>query len=71
MRNKTVQKLLEQYGEDGEEKQIIDSSQVAGANVIRKAMKKWKANKIKKALEEGKPLNQMKKIGSKRAMPLH
>ena len=26
MRNKTVQKLLEQYGEDGEEKQIIDSS---------------------------------------------
>ena len=30
---------------------IIESSQVAAAYVIRKAMKKWKANKLKKEEE--------------------
>jgi hypothetical protein len=35
---------------------IIESSQVAAAYVIRKAMKKWKANKLKKE-EENKNKN--------------
>ena len=34
---------------------IIESSQVAAAYVIRKAMKKWKANKLKK---EGRKRNE-------------
>jgi len=68
--------MLEQYGDDldelrspdgktiirnKKEKQIIDSSQVAGAQVIRKAMKKWKANKLKKAKEAENEKNIMSK----------
>ena len=59
-RNEKVHKYLGVWYQDGKidkegkpESVIIESSQVAAAYVIRKAMKKWKSNKMKR-IEEGR-----------------